>query len=185
MSKDGPAQQAGLEGGDIILSIAGQTTPSMPVLRSVITTLGPGQTVPVRVSRDGRTHDFSVTLGEFSGEALAQANTDAALQSLLRYGLSLRERRAGFRRRQTFADLVASPATVRDVDADSAAQEAGFRAGQTVLQVGDTPVKNIGEFCQALVDQGLLIGKRIPVVVVESGDSTSPPPATINLQALK
>ena len=55
----------------------------------------------------------------------------------------------------------------------------------TVLQVGDTPVKNIGEFCQALVDQGLLIGKRIPVVVVESGDSTSPPPATINLQALK
>ncbi len=183
VSKDGPAQQAGLEGGDIILSIAGQATPSMPVLRSVITTLGPGQTVPVKVSREGRTHEYNVTLGEFSGEALAQANIESALQILRQYGVLMRD--TGGRRRATFADLIAQPAIVREIEAESPAKEAGFKAGQSIVQVGDKAVKTLGEFCDAMVVQGLLIGKRIPVVVVEDGDTTSPEPKTIELQVLR
>jgi S1-C subfamily serine protease len=118
-----------------------------------------------------------VTLGEFTAEALTRANADAALRSLASYGLSF-----PFRRRGVPLD---DPAVVRRVAPDSPAAEAGFKTGQTVLQVGDQSVKSIGDLCSAVVQQGLLIGKSIPIVVAEDQGEVSPAPKTIIVRILR
>jgi len=181
VSKDGPAEQGGLESGDVIISIAGQMTPSQPVLRSIITTIPPGQSIQVRVVRDGVPKEFSVTLGEFA-ETQAGLNVEAARRSLAGYGMVLRE---GLMRDAFRAATDALPPTIRDVRADSAAATAGFATGQLILQVGDTPVDTAEDVYLAAVQQGLLVGKKVPVLVAENGAATSPAPKTIDLQVLR
>ncbi|HEY4428915.1 MAG TPA: trypsin-like peptidase domain-containing protein [Solirubrobacteraceae bacterium] len=64
----GPAAKAGIKPGDIIISVAGQSTPTTDVLSSVLATLRPGQTVPVQIGEpNGRETTVQVTLGSQPG----------------------------------------------------------------------------------------------------------------------
>jgi S1-C subfamily serine protease len=75
----GPADKAGLRGsdqkirfqgqqidvgGDVIVAVDGQKVAAENDLPRLITQLNPGQTVTLRIIRDGNTQDIDVTLGE-------------------------------------------------------------------------------------------------------------------------
>jgi S1-C subfamily serine protease len=60
----GPADKAGIQPGDIILSVNGEKTPTAEALGAVLAKLKPGQEVPVRVQRGGEQQDLQVMLGE-------------------------------------------------------------------------------------------------------------------------
>jgi putative serine protease PepD len=57
-----PAAKAGLQAKDIIVGFAGKPVTSQEQLILAISTLSPGQTVPIIVDRDGSKRQFSVTL---------------------------------------------------------------------------------------------------------------------------
>jgi len=60
----GPAAKAGIKAGDVITSIAGQSTPDTATLAEVLAGLKPGQTVSVALTRaDGGTATVQLTLG--------------------------------------------------------------------------------------------------------------------------
>jgi putative serine protease PepD len=64
----GPAAKAGIKPGEVIVSVAGQQTPTTDVLSSVLSTLRPGQTVPVQVlAPNGQVSTVQVTLGSQPG----------------------------------------------------------------------------------------------------------------------
>jgi putative serine protease PepD len=64
----GPAARAGIKPGDLIVSVAGQSTPTTDALSSVLATLRPGQTVPVVIlSPTGRQSTVQVKLGTQPG----------------------------------------------------------------------------------------------------------------------
>jgi putative serine protease PepD len=64
----GPAAKAGIKPGDLIVSVAGQSTPTTDALSSVLATLRPGQTVPVvTLSPTGRQSTVQVKLGTQPG----------------------------------------------------------------------------------------------------------------------
>jgi putative serine protease PepD len=64
----GPAAKAGIGAGDVIVSVAGNPTPSSNDLGSVLADHRPGQTVKVKVVRqNGSSTTVDVTLGEFPG----------------------------------------------------------------------------------------------------------------------
>jgi len=60
-----PAAEAGLKPGDIIIAIDGRLTPTVDVVRSIISVQRPGQQVDIRVVRDGEDQplDIPVRLG--------------------------------------------------------------------------------------------------------------------------
>jgi S1-C subfamily serine protease len=60
----GPADKAGIQPGDLIVSVDGMPTPSADDLTTVLATLKPGRRVTVEVERDGARKKLQVTLGE-------------------------------------------------------------------------------------------------------------------------
>ena len=62
----GGAAKAGIQAGDIIVSVAGQPTGSVTALESVLATQKPGDRVPVRISRNGTQSTVTVTLGSLT-----------------------------------------------------------------------------------------------------------------------
>ncbi len=62
----GAAARAGLQAGDIIVSVAGQPTGSVTALQSVLAAQQPGDRVPVRISRNGTQSTVTVTLGSLT-----------------------------------------------------------------------------------------------------------------------
>src|SRR5579875_3683302 len=64
----GPAAQAGIQPGDVIVSVNGKQIPDTATLASVLAQLAPGQTVPVQVIRpDGSKQTVMVKLGQIPG----------------------------------------------------------------------------------------------------------------------
>jgi S1-C subfamily serine protease len=60
----GPAATAGIRPGDVIVDVAGQATPSVQALGTVLAGQQPGQSVPVTVRRDAGQQTVTVVLGE-------------------------------------------------------------------------------------------------------------------------
>jgi putative serine protease PepD len=64
----GPAAKAGLEAGDVIISLNGHATPTVDALTSVASELKPGTTVQLRiVTQSGEHKSLRPTLGTFPG----------------------------------------------------------------------------------------------------------------------
>lgn len=64
----GPAAKAGLQAGEVIVAVAGQQTPTLDQLTTVLSKLKPGRTVAVKLLRqDGTTATLRVTLGTVPG----------------------------------------------------------------------------------------------------------------------
>jgi serine protease Do len=61
--EDTPARQAGLEKGDIVLSVDGQEVETPRDLTRMIASESPGQSVTLNVLRKGQAQDLSVKLG--------------------------------------------------------------------------------------------------------------------------
>ena len=61
---DGPAAQAGIMDGDIIVAVNGEDVLDSRELARTIAELDPGETATVTVLRDGETQDIDVELGE-------------------------------------------------------------------------------------------------------------------------
>ncbi|MFH8514069.1 trypsin-like peptidase domain-containing protein [Streptomyces gelaticus] len=69
VSKDGPADRAGLRAGDVITKFNDTVIDSGPTLIGEIWTHKPGDRVTLTYTRDGRTATAQVTLGERSGDS--------------------------------------------------------------------------------------------------------------------
>ncbi|MFL6053217.1 MAG: S1C family serine protease [Actinoallomurus sp.] len=68
VTKDGPAERAGIRPNDIIVSVGGTKTPNTSDVTDVIAGLKPGETVPVVVQHpDGSRSTVKITLGELPG----------------------------------------------------------------------------------------------------------------------
>ncbi|MFD0342834.1 S1C family serine protease [Streptomyces sp. NPDC127117] len=69
VSKDGPADRAGLRAGDVITKFNDTVIDSGPTLIGEIWTHKPGDRVTLTYTRDGKTDTAEVTLGERSGDS--------------------------------------------------------------------------------------------------------------------
>ena len=65
----GPAARAGLEAGDIIVAFDGQPIDRSAQLQWLASTAGVGRSATLRVRRDGKVFDISVTLGRLAERA--------------------------------------------------------------------------------------------------------------------
>ena len=173
VSPDAPGSRAGLKRGDVILKLNGQAVESANDLRLRISESAPGTNVKLEVSRDGKTQDVNVTLGELppdkSAEAAPGENTGGGLD-----GVNVQDLTP-----DTAQELQLAPGTrgvvVESVDPSSAAAAVGLQRGDVIQEVSRKPIHNMTEYKEALAAAGkqpvvLLVneGGRTHYVVIES-----------------
>jgi serine protease Do len=86
-----PAEKAGLQAGDVILSFNGNPVQNANELPRVVAATKPGTTVTLEVWRSGSKRQVKATLAEFPSDNVAQQQSPDAQKSSNRLGLVVRE----------------------------------------------------------------------------------------------
>ena len=171
---EGPAKEAGVESGDVILSFDGKEVEDTRGLVRQVGNTAVGKTVRVVVLRGGKTETLKVTLGrreEAEGAVPAAApgpdTTEPETSELLGMTLSpltneLREQLGAG------SDMVGLAVT--DVDADSEAYDKGLRAGDIITEAGQQKVDSLATLETRISEAREAGRKSLLLLVRRAGD---------------
>jgi serine protease Do len=142
--KGSPAQKAGVQPGDYILSIGGQTLRNADQLTQIVGNLPPGKDYEVKLLRAGSPLTLTIRL------AIREEEKELAAQNKnLWPGLFVGELTDEMRKELKVSEKVRGP-IVTAVWESSPAAVAGLKQGDVVLKVNDTEVTTVYEFYQEL-----------------------------------
>lgn len=168
---EGPAQDAGIEPGDIILRFDGRDVEDVRDLVNQVGAAPVGKVVEVEVLRDGEMLTLEVKLGrrETAEGTLEEEPESTEPEETEILGMSLMELSDDLRRDLDLDDTV-SGLLVASVDEASEAFEKGMRAGDIIEKAGSRRVDTI----DALVDQLEATkdaGRKSVLLLVRSGEN--------------
>lgn len=173
---DGPAKDAGLLSGDVILKFDGADVEDTRGLVRQVGNTEVGKAVRVVVNREGQTETIMVTLGrreEAESSSVPTGPTEpeeeAAPETLDLLGLSLSAVTDELTEEYSLGDN-AEGLVVTVVDEDSEAFEKGLRAGDLITEAGQSPIKSFYEFEEKIAEAREAGRKSILLLVRRSGD---------------
>ncbi len=134
---NGPAQKSGIQRGDVIMTYNGKDVKESSDLPTLVAATKVGSTVPVEVSRKGKSETIEVTIGKLQEER--QAKNWPADKS--EWGLALRDLRPEERMQAGLKD--GEGVLVSGVQPGSPAAEARVQAGDVILEVNQNPVGSV------------------------------------------
>jgi serine protease Do len=145
VEKDGPAQKAGLEAGDIILKVDGREIDRSSDLPALVADMKPGTRTRLEILRNGAARSIDATVAEMPDPKVAANRADPAQGRL---GLAVRPLAPG----EGNAAGVAGGLVVEDVT--GAAARAGVQPGDVILAVNGRAVKSVDELREASAKAG-------------------------------
>ncbi|PJA73818.1 hypothetical protein CO151_11915 [bacterium CG_4_9_14_3_um_filter_65_15] len=151
VNEDTPAKKAGLEDGDIILSVDGRDIRNPSMLRNVISLSDVGHEAKLEILREGKRKTVDVKLDALPEQELAQAGghgSDDAQSSDLE-GVSVRELTERVRSMTQVPDDI-DGIYVMAVDPTSNSAREGLQPGDVIQEVNRQTVTTIKEFQAAL-----------------------------------
>ena len=152
----GPAANAGVEPGDVIVQFNGKPVKDRDALVAMVVATAPNTTVPVRVIRDRDERTVNVTVGELDlnaeqariagGGGRGPAPQQEASSG---FGMSLSNITPDVQRRLRL-DGNTRGAVVVDVEPASPAARAGIMAGDVITRVGRASIGNVADASREL-----------------------------------
>jgi serine protease Do len=138
VSANGPSAKAGLQRGDVVLSIDGKPMRTTGQLRNTVATAGVGKRVELEIWRRGEIKKVQVTLGampeeESAAPTVAPKHGSAQSGPL---GTTLAPLDEAARKQLDVPSSVKGGVVVVDVTIGSKAYEAGIRSGDVILEIG-------------------------------------------------
>lgn len=164
---DSPADQAGLKQGDVIIEYQGTPVEDAVALQRLVTRTPVGSKVPVKVIRDGREREITVTIGEqpdttkiakaetgeteyaFAGVAVQDLDQETAKE------LGLKGKPQGV--------------VVTTVEPESSAEKAGLMPGDVIREINRQPVKSVKDFEK--MSSGVKKGDSVLMLINRRGSS--------------
>ena len=170
---DGPAADAGVEPGDLILAFAGEPIPDDRRLPFIVAETEVGATVDIDILREGEAMTLPVTVERLdepetapSRPASAQGGDDPASASGTLLGLTLRPLSDALRREhRVHPDAEGLVVTAVDAGSDAAGK---VRVGDVVEQIAWTPVETL-EDARSAADQAIEASRPVVVTLNRSG----------------
>lgn len=151
--EDSPADKAGVESGDVVLEFNGRALANPNELSRAVASVQPGSTAKLRVMRNGKMRTFEVRLSEREDDASSrngELKGDSKNSSEALVGLAVTPVTPDIARRY---DVQAGVGLlVQAVVPDSAADKAGVRPGDVLLDLQRRPVRSLDDFRKALRD---------------------------------
>lgn len=146
----GPSDAAGVRPGDVVVAIQGSPIVSTESLSALVSSGRAGDTITVRVWRDGQMLDFPVTLAPIRPEALAQRLSEPTQMRLGAVILPAED--GGVRVAQVWNELPAAAA--------------GLRAGDRIVRINGNEFGGWDDFFVRSAEAGLLTGQSVRYRVV-------------------
>jgi serine protease Do len=177
VSDDGPAQLAGIQAGDVVLSFDGREVSDMRRLPRLVAETPVGKSVPVTLWRKRAENTVQVKVGKLDESDQQQANaqdspkktakSDTGMVKTL--GLTLSGITTDLKEKFSLADG-SKGVVVVDVAKDSPAAVKGVRPGDLIMEAGQEEVKNPGEVSSKIEDAKKSGRKSILLLVERQGD---------------
>lgn len=139
-----PADKAGIQPGDVVLSVNGKAIDGAVELRRNLGALKPGSAVTLQISRRGKLMDFKPNLGELNPQTAAnerpeasdsRTSTSAKIWGITAANLSDAEKQAA-----------RGVSGVRVAAVTGGAESVGLRVGDVILAVGTTDIADVKQF---------------------------------------
>jgi serine protease Do len=139
-----PAEEAGLEAGDVIAVINGSPIKDARDLARKVAGIAPGTEVKLRIVRDGKEGEVSLTVGKLGDKPVRRARAVPQMRDRIEH-LGLRIAPA----RQVIEDEDRGLAVIA-VEPGGKAQELGLSPGDIIVKVGSAHVSREDELRKAL-----------------------------------
>ena len=172
VNEGGPADTAGIKGGDVVLKFNGQDVREMRTLPRIVAETQVGKAVPVTLWRGGKEVTVQASVGELPDD-VQQASTSPAAPTRPRNteiaGLGARLSPITDELRNQFklgADQ--KGVVVTDVTADGPAAGKGVKPGDVIVEVQQEPVSTPAEVAEKM-DRFRKQNRRTVLMLVQSG----------------
>lgn len=176
VTKEGPAEAAKIEAGDVVLTFDGKPVDSMRELPRIVAETPIGRKVPVEVWRKGKPVTLQVVIGELEETAVAVASArpdaetpDTKQTDIDALGLTVTGVTDALR--QEF-DLPADlrGVLITGVAADSGAAEKGLRPGDVIVEVGQEEVRAPSQIVDKVAEARETGRKSVLLLINRKGD---------------
>jgi serine protease Do len=170
---NGPAAKAGIESGDVITAVNGETVKDARELARTIGGLAPGVSVKLNVLHKGTDKVVNLTLGQLPNTLEAKAdndNNDDDKGSATK-GTDVPKLGMTVAPANSVAGAGKEGVVVTEVDPKSAAAERGFKEGDVILEVAGKTVANAGEVREA-INAARADNKNSVLMRIKSGGSS-------------
>ncbi|MDX2127744.1 MAG: Do family serine endopeptidase [Chloroherpetonaceae bacterium] len=144
--EDGAAKRAGLESGDVILSVDGKKVKEPNDLQAFVARKHPDETVVVKVWRDKKEREFKVKLQARKEETTIASTSPSAPLRHEQLGIEVRELTSE-EKKQYDADY---GVMVKSVKPFGLAAMRGLQNADVILEVGKKRIKNVSDFKDAM-----------------------------------
>jgi serine protease Do len=146
VTKDSPAEKAGLKPGDVVVSADGRAIEDHSALSRYIASKAPGSTVRLQILRDGSQTTSSITLGTFPDE---DNQEELAEERSGQLGMTLRDMTPSMAQ-QLGLPRGSQGVVVTGVEPGEAAEEAGLQRGDVIVSVNGQDVADVEGFDQEI-----------------------------------
>jgi serine protease Do len=169
---NGPAAKAGIESGDVITAVNGDTVKDARELARTIGALAPGNAVKLNVLHKGQDKVVNLTLGQLPNtlEAKADNDNDNGDKGGATRGTDVPKLGLTLAPANSVAGAGKDGVVVTEVDPKSAAAERGFKEGDVILEVAGKSVTNAGDVREA-INAARTDNKNSVLMRVKSGGS--------------
>ena len=162
VTKNGPAERAGIKAGDVIVQFGDMEIKQANELPALVARLRPETTARVRLLRDKKELTLSVTVGE-----LKEAEVVATAKEKGELGLAVQKVTPDMA--ESLGLDRAQGVVITGVEPGSLADEAGLQAGDVILEINRKAVRDLADYRKAVAETKK--GARLLFLVKREGAS--------------
>lgn len=164
VGRGSPAEQAGLQPGDIIISFDGESIETSADLPHVVGLIAPGTVVTATIVREGQEETVDVEVGGLGADEMARVDAGVSPDG----SVSLLGMRFGDAEPEVLSGLgISGGVAVLEVAPGSPADEAGVLEGDILTRLGNRPISRTADLEDAAAE--LEAGKSVPARLIRGG----------------
>lgn len=146
VERDSPADKGGIEPGDVIITFDGHPIIDADDLPHIVGMIAPESEVKAKIVRQGKNKVIKIVVGALDNDEAASATNGSTASD--RLGLLIQPVDEAELRALRLRGAVA----VNEVEAGSAAANAGIKAGDLIVQLGYSRIDTVQDYTQAIAD---------------------------------
>ncbi len=165
--EDSPAEEAGIQEGDVIVEFNGKSIADPANLKNVVSLTPPNSTNKLRIIRDGYSKTMNVVLQELPDNPRQVAKS--GINNTKTFGLQLKIINDSLREKYDLSDEE-DVLVVTNIDPKGEAYDKGIREGDIIKNVGTQRVQSIKDW-NRLIEKSKKKGKVLVLIKKPSGGS--------------